>query len=202
MSVELRQKYLQQITVRLVIFTGVLLLALGIWLYRINGLEVKPESSYLVLLVFYAGLLGGFVSIQQRLPSNSLAELKILSGSWVSITLMPINGGVFALVLLLIFTGHIIQGQLFPVFPDTIEIKDASSFYVWIKSAYPATGVDVAKLLFWSFVAGFSERFVPQIIKRTADEIDQDDDDKADDQEQTEEQTDTEETSEEEQKNE
>jgi hypothetical protein len=29
---------------------------------------------------------------------------------------------------------------------------------------YPATGADVAKFLFWSFVAGFSERFVPQIL--------------------------------------
>jgi hypothetical protein len=29
---------------------------------------------------------------------------------------------------------------------------------------YPQTGVDFAKLVFWCFVAGFSERFVPQII--------------------------------------
>jgi hypothetical protein len=34
-------------------------------------------------------------------------------------------------------------------------------------STYPTTGVDVAKLIFWSFVAGFSERLVPQIISNT-----------------------------------
>ena len=34
-------------------------------------------------------------------------------------------------------------------------------------STYPSTGVDFAKLVFWSFVAGFSERLVPQIISKT-----------------------------------
>ena len=32
----------------------------------------------------------------------------------------------------------------------------------------------MAKLLFWSFVAGFSERFVPQIINRVADQVEED----------------------------
>lgn len=32
------------------------------------------------------------------------------------------------------------------------------------RETYPSSGPDLAKLLFWSFVAGFSERFVPQLI--------------------------------------
>jgi len=34
-------------------------------------------------------------------------------------------------------------------------------------STYPASGVDFAKLIFWSFIAGFPERLVPQIISNT-----------------------------------
>jgi hypothetical protein len=34
---------------------------------------------------------------------------------------------------------------------------------------YPKTGQDFAKFLFWSFVAGFSERLVPQIITQISD---------------------------------
>ena len=36
----------------------------------------------------------------------------------------------------------------------------------FLRSTYPATGPDLAKLLFWTFVAGFSERFVPQILQQ------------------------------------
>lgn len=128
------------------------------------------RSSYLIVLVFIAGLLGGFVSIQQRLPKISLEELKVLSSSWVSITLIPINGGIFALVLMLVFAGNILQGQFFPTYPDTFHIHDTTSFYYWLAHDFPVNGTDVAKLLFWSFAAGFSERLVPQIIRRTAAE--------------------------------
>lgn len=161
-----RQRYLQKVTRRLVAFTCVILVLMAIILYSYLG---QSKHSYLVLIVFTAGLLGGFVSIQQRLPKISLAELKVLSSSWISITLIPVNGGVFALVLMLMFAGNIIQGQLFPTYPtgDKFPITDANTFIAWLTYSYPTTGIEVAKLLFWSFVAGFSERFVPQIIRQT-----------------------------------
>ena len=173
MSATQRQEFLQQVTKRLVGLTAIVLIFLATGLY--GFIKFGGENrSYLVLLVFIAGLLGGFVSIQQRLPSITLDELKVLSSSWVSITLIPINGGVFAIVLMLMFAGHIVQGQIFPVYPDAQQflVSDAQSFLNWLNLSYPVSGVDIAKLLFWSFVSGFSERFVPQIIRRTSDEID------------------------------
>jgi hypothetical protein len=47
-----------------------------------------------------------------------------------------------------------------------------TSFTAWLTQTFPASGTDIAKLLFWSFVAGFSERFVPQIIRKTAENVD------------------------------
>jgi hypothetical protein len=49
-----------------------------------------------------------------------------------------------------------------PAFADPPTTADVVRF---LTTAYPSQGADLAKLVFWSFVAGFSERFVPQIIQ-------------------------------------
>jgi hypothetical protein len=115
---------------------------------------------------FCSGLVGGFVSIQQRIKKVSNEELELLSRSWCQILLIPVYGGIFALVLYLAFLSRVIEGPLFPAFsippfsvpPSTDDMKNL------FEVTYPSTGVDFAKLLFWCFIAGFSERFVPQII--------------------------------------
>ena len=106
-----RQAYMQSLTKRLVIFTMATLFFLGVSLYFFIDTAVKQDKSFLVIMVFMCGLLGGFVSIQQRLPKITLDEMKVLSSSWVSITLIPINGGIFALILMLMFVGQIVQGD-------------------------------------------------------------------------------------------
>lgn len=120
-------------------------------------------------LVFECGIIGGFVSIQQRLRTLGSEELALLSESWATILVVPIFGGVFAMVLYVLFLSGMLQGHLFPSFdipefstPTTPE--DVISFL----RIYPSQGADIAKLLFWSFVAGFSERFVPQIVQQFA----------------------------------
>lgn len=169
-----RQAYMQSLTKRLVIFTMATLFFLGVSLYFFIDTAVKQDKSFLVIMVFMCGLLGGFVSIQQRLPKITLDEMKVLSSSWVSITLIPINGGIFALILMLMFVGQIVQGDMFPHYPDP-PVADAPGFMNWIQHSYPSSGREIAKLLFWSFVSGFSERFVPQIIRRTVDQAEQGD---------------------------
>jgi hypothetical protein len=169
-----RQQCLQNITRKLVVFTGMVLILTAIGLYgKYNFVQNgDTKNSYLVLIVFAAGLLGGFVSIQQRLPKIMEDELKVLSQSWICITLIPINGGIFALVLMIMFIGSIIQGTLFPYYPN-VEIHDFATFKQWITSTYPIDGTNVAKLLFWSFAAGFCERFVPQLIIKEVEKTDQ-----------------------------
>ena len=119
---------------------------------------------------FGCGLLGGFVSIQQRLKRFGDDELDLLSQSWFQVLLIPVYGGLFGLVLYIGFLSGIVEGSLFPHFaiptfsapmPTTEDMRN------FFSQTYPATGADVAKFLFWSFVAGFSERFVPQILDQT-----------------------------------
>jgi len=117
---------------------------------------------------FGCGLLGGFVSIQQRLKKIGDEELDLLSQSWFQILLIPVYGGIFAGVLYVAFLSNIVEGPLFPKFvgpPFSQPIPTTSDLRAFFSQTYPASGADLAKFIFWSFVAGFSERFVPQIIE-------------------------------------
>lgn len=166
-----RQKYLQLATRKLVSLSGgsAILLAVIFYVVRLS----ESGRSYLVLYVFLAGLIGGFISVQQRLPEIDSIGLKELADSWFSIFLIPINGGIFALVLMMLFLSGIIDGSMFPTFIHPVIEPDrvVESFILWLSTTFPATGPDIGKLFFWSFVAGFCERFVPQIIKKTSDYV-------------------------------
>jgi len=161
-----RVEKLLTITKRLIIMTAV---ALGVVSAIFAITLVFGERFMVSWACFGCGLVGGFVSIQQRLKNFGEEELELLSKSWFQILLIPVYGGIFGLVLYVGFLSKIVEGQLFPKFtippfgnpPVTENVRD------FFSGAYPSTGVDLAKLLFWSFFAGFSERFVPQILDKT-----------------------------------
>ncbi len=156
---------------RLIVMTAIAVLVFG----ALFGLSYFFSHRFMMTWVsFLCGIIGGFVSIQQRIKSVSDEELILLTRSWFQALLIPIFGGIFALVLYCLFLSGIISGSLFPIFyipkphstvPDTIFMID-----VFTKT-YPQTGQDLAKFIFWSFVAGFSERFVPQIISNAASKV-------------------------------
>jgi len=162
-----RTEKLLTITKRLIIMTssGLLLVVAIFALTVLRGNRLMVSWA-----CFGCGLVGGFVSIQQRLKKFGDEELDLLSMSWFQILLIPVYGGIFALVLYLCFLSKIIEGSLFPQFaslPFSEPIPSSDDIRNFFSQTSPSTGADLAKLLFWSFVAGFSERFVPQIIDRS-----------------------------------
>lgn len=118
---------------------------------------------------FGVGVIGGFVSIQQRLRLLSEQELKQLAQSWVHILMIPLFGGIFALVFYLLTLSGLLEGAIFPAYSMTQFAEPATTEDLrrFLTETYPASGQDLAKLGFWAFVAGFSERFLPDIIERT-----------------------------------
>lgn len=122
---------------------------------------------------FGCGILGGFVSVQQRLKRIGDEELDLLAQSWFQILLIPLYGGIFALVLYVGFLSGIVEGSLFPKFASPTfsqPLPTVDDIKAFLSKTYPASGADLAKFLFWSFVAGFSERLVPQILEKTQTE--------------------------------
>lgn len=72
----------------------------------------------------------------------------------------------FACVLYLIFMGGLLRGGLFPEFRGAgTMFRDVESFVLLV---HPASNADFAKLMVWSFIAGFSEKFVPNLISQLA----------------------------------
>lgn len=75
---------------------------------------------------------------------------------------------VFAFALYMMFVGGFIAEDLFPNFIKTTV--DDGGEYINMKQFFtevdPVSYKDVAKILVWSFIAGFSERFVPNLISQ------------------------------------
>jgi len=82
----------------------------------------------------------------------------------LQIYVSPLVGALFAFVLYIAFMSEILQGSLFPQFGP----QDYKGLKHFIENAVPTNTADVAKALFWSFVAGFAEGFVPNFIDKVA----------------------------------
>jgi hypothetical protein len=160
-----RNENILRVTRRLIIMTSAVLALLVAGF----GFTLFFQDRFMVSWAcFGCGLLGGFISIQQRLKTFARADLELLASSWFQIVLIPVYGGLFALVLYVGFLSQIVTGALFPKFfiAPFHEPPTTADLQAFFGQTYPASGVDLAKLLFWCLVAGFSERFIPQIIGR------------------------------------
>jgi hypothetical protein len=146
-----------------ILFSGLALTLLVWWFVWYD----QRLLATLIVVAFF-GCLGGFVSMLQRIgqvptdgdPLLSIFQLNI---GRATLYLSPLTGAIFAVLLFFIFLGNLVQGGLFPNLPNTLRFAWGS---VLVKGtpAYPAH--EYAKLVVWSFVAGFAERFVPDMLDR------------------------------------
>lgn len=136
-----------------------------------------PESAARVntvttiMMVMVAGLLGALFSTLHRVQSarfgeDPLFELITLQGARTGVLLSAIAGVVAALFLFTLFVGGLLQGALFPVFGPDIYPTDPMTFEDFVAKVGPMKPLDHGKLLAWSFIAGFAERFTPDLIQR------------------------------------
>jgi hypothetical protein len=162
-----REENLLKVTRRLILMTATALGAIGL----VFAATLWGGYRFMISWAcFGCGMIGGFISIQQRLKHVSNTELALLAKSWFQISLVPIYGALFALILYVGFLGQIVTGPLFPQFyiPPFGKPPVSEDLARFFRETSPASGADVAKLLFWSLIAGFSERLIPQIISHTA----------------------------------
>jgi hypothetical protein len=122
------------------------------------------KTTYVLVMTASIGAMGGFVSLLQRLknsPGSYTDELLELQHAHVSVLCQAVSlGGIFALVLLAMFEGGIVSGAVFPSAP-TGDIS-----FTRLGGAIYDSAAELAKVMFWSFVAGFAERLVPDMIDR------------------------------------
>ena len=104
-----RSRRILAVSKRLLVFTGVSLLLTAVLFLLAFYFQRFPVSWF----CFECGIIGGFVSIQQRLKEVGDEELEYLGQSWTAILMIPVFGGVFSLVLYLLFLSGIVESALF-----------------------------------------------------------------------------------------
>jgi hypothetical protein len=147
------------------VLAGFWLIEYVLHLFHFNSIEDSFHYGDAWSLVFAAGSIGGVLSLQRRIQSlprhgESLSDLVELSGR-MTVKFTPIIGGIFAVVLFLVFQSGLVEGALFPKFPP-----QAVANFVDFIGLRPASGTEWGKLLVWSFIAGFAETFVPDTLDR------------------------------------
>ncbi len=140
---------------------GVLLVTAGV-LLAVGAAAMLAQTllglnGFVLGLVVAAGVAGGLASTLRRLQNvefdgNSDLATSNLDRGNLGVYLAPSLGGLFALVLGCLFGGGLLAGEMFPVLSRAM-ICGAPSCTV--------LDAELAKLLVWSFVAGFAEQFVP-----------------------------------------
>lgn len=110
------------ITIAAVIGIGILILINVLW--SVLGHESNPVNAVsvvfvTVLTVVLAGIVGGCVSMLQRIQSapsegDALFNLAALTNGWKGIFLSPLYGGIFAALLFVLFAAGLLEGSAFP----------------------------------------------------------------------------------------
>lgn len=121
-----------------------------------------PHDWQIICFVIATGAIGGLISMLRRIQAASGAGIAqvdtiALGAGEVGVTLSPLYGAVFALVLYFVFMGSLLDAKL-----DGMSLFPALDPKSGLMSAYG----DFAKLLVWSFIAGFAEKFVPDVLDR------------------------------------
>ena len=128
----------------------------------------QPSPVWVIVL---AGMLGAFFSALTRLYNVSEAlispTMQMLEARYLFMysSVPPVIGAVAAMVLYFAFVGNFFgSGGFFPAFGCGTE-NGCVRLHEILQDFGPKTAPDYGKTLIWSFVAGFSERFVPDTLQ-------------------------------------
>ena len=147
------------------------------WLNYSSSLN-WPEVP-LIMMVAFSGMAGAFASILQRIQKfkasssfeqdDTLIMLSALDYGRLGVYFALISGVVFSTALFLVFASQILKGPFFPeIFTPKDNISGGLPFSLFAAATNPVNGIEYAKLLVWSFLSGFAERMVPDVLDRIA----------------------------------
>ena len=154
--------------------TVVLALVLSTWLLiahiaNVNDVPILP-------LVVLMGVLGAFFSALTRLYKVDEAGAALITPTVGSLSdkylfmysfVPPMIGAIAAAVLYLLFISKLVEGTLFPTLACKPG-KDCSTMQGLMHFYFPAEAADYGKTMVWAFIAGYSERLVPNLLQAMA----------------------------------
>lgn len=159
----------RQMVIALFIATLLLCILLGIGLIFLKVTALMTVAA--------AGALGGFVSALRRLYAFQRVFPLNFFKSWhkeidyylIIYSLIPsLVGAIAAVTLYLVFASKLVESNMFPEFHLSNVNHMADNFQDFVENWQPKLPMDYAKAIVWGFLAGFSERFVPDLLEHFA----------------------------------
>lgn len=166
-SIGIRRETIKNAVSLVVAIFGAALFA-SIWWY-VSTAKTSDDVSVFQAIVI-CGCLGGFISAQTRIQAipearvprlNDLSILRLSGG----ITFAIVSGAIGAVFLYILLLCGAVKGDIFPhIALNSAEPEEFTTLRKFIEHSIPQGESDMAKLLLWSFIAGFSERLVPDQV--------------------------------------
>jgi hypothetical protein len=156
-------------------FSGTLVLVgvLAVGLLGSYAIATKWDPPILVLVTL-SGMLGAFFSALTRLYNVDQVSIALITptvsklGGWHLLMysfVPPLVGAIAAVVLYVGFISDLVSGGLFPKMACKGSGKTCTELVELLNAYGPAGPTDYGKALIWAFIAGFSERLVPDTLQ-------------------------------------
>ena len=162
---EARRGYTKEITARteliFMVSVGLFLACVFVLLNQITNETGLAENHWgLIPFVGMAGAFGAsfsmMISLRQRLADSSFDDLKLNRSILMVLARVLIGTGAGFLLFFFVKSG-LLGGEAFPVLGTEIGENALKSM----------SAADFAKLFIWSFIAGFSEKLIPNLLAKT-----------------------------------
>lgn len=156
------------------LFLATLIIGLATY-YSVYRYEQGKQGPTILTAVMLAGVLGSFVSALNRIysfrdifPHQRYQDMLKEANVYLVVysVIPPMVGAIAAVALYLVFAGGLINGSFFPTFNCGLGEGKCNTFAAFVSHWKPAQSVDFAKAIVWGFLAGFSERLVPDILNK------------------------------------
>jgi len=186
-EIDKKQPTSDEVDIHRVIVLWLFLATLVVTIFVATALVIQDTTGKQVLttlpMVILAGILGSFVSALNRIyssenifPVSNYSKLLDRTNSYLVVysSIPPLVGAISAAILYVVFASEIVTGEFFPAFSCELSpIKACNEFQTFLSSWSPSNAQDYAKAIVWGFIAGFSERFVPDILNKVAKDSDE-----------------------------